>query len=271
MAHVLASTRSIDEESFLDLRRGRKTSTSSQGTRQRALSGAALRGGTRGIRKSLTLLFNSPRLANGFLLGTISTGCGADSCVQIFGGAASPLARRIVSFLVAQPYFFYRLPAIISGNVSIVLRALGRRGAWNAAKRSLQLDPTYVKGLSLMQKALADPQNEFPEEIRKGLVSTLKLKEQVVMMMTREATEHMGIMAAGFLPCPIYFSILEQSRVYKELETVMSTEAYLDREIPKSVSLSLSLVPCAGADNTTGQWLYTSLSFVDADTIDSIP
>jgi hypothetical protein len=107
-------------------------------------------------------------MANGFLLGTISTGCGADSCVQILGGAASPLARRIVSFLVAQPYFFYRLPAIISGNISIVLRALGRRGAWNAAKRSLQLDPTYIKGLSLMQKALADPQNEFPEEIRKS-------------------------------------------------------------------------------------------------------
>jgi hypothetical protein len=117
-----------------------------------------------------------------------------------------------------------------------------------------------------MQKALADPQNEFPEEIRKGLASTLKVKEQVVMMMTREATEHMGIMAAGLLPCPIDFLILEQSRVYKELETVMSTEAFLDRESPKSVSLSLSLVPCAGADKTTGQWLYTSLSFVNADT-----
>lgn len=46
------------------------------------------------------------KMANGLLLGTISNGCGADSPAQILGGAASPIAWRIASFLVVQPHFF---------------------------------------------------------------------------------------------------------------------------------------------------------------------
>jgi len=203
------------------------------------------------------------KMKHGLLLGTI---VGSNSPVEILGGAAPQLARRIASFLVTRPYFFYRLPAVISGNISIVLRAMNRPGAWEAARRSLLFDPSYTKALGLMQKAAVDPRSPLPIHVRSALASSLKQKEQAVQLMAEAISPHVGILMTGLLPDAIDFAILEQARAYKELETIMTSDAYLNhpsQPSPKHVFLSLSLVPFTGADKTEGQWLLITLGFLD--------
>ena len=107
--------------------------------------------------------------------------------------------------------------------VSIVLRALDRPGAWDVARCALIFFyPTHTKALSLMEKDVVDLHCPLPEEIQLYFVASLKQNEKIVQYMERVTSwTHMGIRATGMWPDPMDFTIIEQTRASKELETTM--------------------------------------------------